>query len=455
MKGEKALTLRISPAPYYTGIAFFLISLALLFLTVVDIRRGFLFAPDYFKIGSPSVLFNFNLGHLPMLLVGGLGVWLSYRYLKGFEKGLEGNAVNLKAMTTFTAVAIGVLMVIDLFTYRGVPASRTLAAGKMGPGAGMFGQGLAIPVASLPGWLQPAGDGINYLLVVWHATVLGLLLGGLFLVAVGTGGFMDRLKGKGFGSHVVAAAMALPAPFCSCCAAPIGGALFRKGASLGPVLAFTIAAPMLNITTLILAAALLPPEFALLRILGGIIVAVFLTYFVSLVGSRWITEDALSPGSGRILSWSSKIMTAYNRLFRFESLLAAESPKSPVTLISNWMSMAGRLARVVIPIFLVTAPLTAYIVRLMPQTANTLGGVIVTSFFATLLMSPTWSEIAFAGGMVARGFPAIAAVSLITLPAVSIPCLLILSGAIGKMRIAVITGLAVFLVGIAAGIIFL
>ena len=447
-------TLKISPTPYYTGIAAFLVSLAVLLLTVVDIRRGFLFSPNYFKLGNPSVLLNLNLGQLPLLLIGGLGVWLAYRYMKGFEKGLDGKGPNLKTMATVVAIAIGVLIVIDLFTYRGVPASRALEAGKMSAGAGIMGQGLAIPVASLPDWLQPAGDGINYLLLVWHATVLGVLLGSLFLVAAGTS-LITRLKGNGFSSHLLGAAMALPTPFCSCCAAPIGGALYRKGASLGPVLAFTIAAPMLNITTLILAASLLPAKFALLRIAGGIIVAVFLPYAVSLIASRWITDEETGVKHGRLVSWATKFMTAYSRLFHFENLLITESPKSPTALISTWMGMAGRLAKVVIPIFIVTAPITAYIVRAMPDTANNLPGVIITSFFATLLMAPTWSEIAFAGGMIAKGFPALAAVSLIALPAVSIPCLLIISGAIGKMRIAVITGLAVFLAGIIAGVIFL
>lgn len=389
-----------------------------------------------------------------MLLLGGLGAWLAYRYMKGCEKGLEGKVLNLKAMATTVAVAIGVLMVVDLFTYRGVPASRTLEAGKMSAGAGIMGQGLAIPIGSLPGWLQPAGDGINYILLVWHATVLGILLGGLFLVAAGTG-FISRMRGRGFGAHLVGVAMALPTPFCSCCAAPIGGALYRKGASLGPVLAFTIAAPMLNITTLILAAALLPTEFALLRIAGGVIVAVFLTYVVALIASRWVTEEEDGTKHDRLLTWSANLMAAYSRLFRFETLLVTESPKSPTALISSWLSMTGRLAKVVVPIFLITAPLTAYIVRVMPDTANNLLGVTITSLFATLLMAPTWSEIAFAGGMIAKGFPALAAVALITLPAVSIPCLLIISGAMGKMRVAAITGLAVFLTGIAAGAIFL
>lgn len=455
MNAEKTVTLSISRAPYYTAISGFLACLGLLMLAVVDIRRGFLFSPDYFKVGTPSVLLHLSAAQIPMLLAGIIGVWLAFRYMRRFESQ-SGNVMNFRIIAIALAAVIIVLFIVDLFIYRGVPASRTLDSGSMSPGTGIFGQSLAIPVGKMPAWLQPLGDGLNYLLVVWHATTLSILLGSLFLVAAGSG-LVARLKGDGFGAHLVGAAMALPTPFCSCCAAPIGSALYRKGASLGPVLAFTVAAPMLNITSLVLAASLLPPQFAVLRILGGMFVAVFLTYFVSLI-LRWMSSkepQTSNPQNERLVSWGTKLSNAYGRLFRFDKLLITETPESPATLIASWMKMAGRLAQVMIPIFLITAPLTAYIVRLMPEAADNMVGVAVASFFGTLLMSPTWSEIAFAGGMITRGFPALAATALVVLPAVSIPCLLIISGAVGKMRIAVVTGLFVFLAGIAAGAIFL
>ncbi len=116
---------------YYISTASFLLSLGLLLFTAVDIRRGFLFS-DYFKVGAPSTLMNLDLRHLILLLVGSLGMWLSYRYMKRLEGNLKENSVNLKSVTKIVAIVIGAFLVIDLFTYRGVPASRIIAAGEMG-----------------------------------------------------------------------------------------------------------------------------------------------------------------------------------------------------------------------------------------------------------------------------------------------------------------------------------
>ena len=63
MKDER--TLKIGITRYYIATAAFLVSLGLLFLTVVDIRRGFLFS-DYFKVGAPSTLLNIDSRHLPI-----------------------------------------------------------------------------------------------------------------------------------------------------------------------------------------------------------------------------------------------------------------------------------------------------------------------------------------------------------------------------------------------------
>ena len=438
-------------ASYYASLVAFLIFLALLLLIIVDIRRGFLFS-GYFKVGAPSALLNLDLRQLWLILVGSLGVWLSYRYIKKLETNFQTD-LNLKTLTTVTAIAIGILLVIDLFTYRGVPASRFLAAGKMSAGPGPMGMGRVIPVTSFPAWLQPIGEGINYLLIVWHATTLGMLLGGLFLVA--GAGLVVRMRGNSFVSHITGSALSLAQPFCSCCAAPIGSALYRKGASIGPVLAFTVSAPMLNITSLILAGALLPTEFAWLRIAGGIIVGVFVTYGVSLLAVRWISRDESEPKKEKLIGWGTKALNAYNRLFQFEKLFSEGVVESPSALISNWLGMTGRLARVMVPILLIGSILAVYIVELMPQTSNTFAGVLTTAFFGTLLMVPTWTEIPLAAGLINNGMSGIAAVVLITLPAVSIPCLSVLAGALNNVKVVLILGLSVLAAGIIAGVMFL
>ncbi|MBI2848376.1 MAG: permease [Chloroflexi bacterium] len=437
---------------YHIAVVSVMVFFGMLLLALVDIRRGFLFA-DYFKIGSPSVLLNLNLAHLLLLFVGVLGVWLTYRYLTKAEKDLKSQGIRLDSFVKVMAIVIGALLVVDLFTYRGVPASRTMAAGNMSVGTGPMGLGRAIAVASLPDWLQPFAEGINYMLIVWHATTLGILLGGLFLTA---GSAMAiKLSRPGFGTHVAGAATAMAQPFCSCCAAPVGAALYRRGASLGPVLAFTVSAPMLNITSLVLAAALLPAKYALLRIAGGIIVAVLATYLVSLIGSRWVQQDGTGVRHGQVFAWTSNLLTAYSRLFHFEKFLVDRGADSPSVFIKNWLSTAGRLARVVVPLFAVFSVLAAYAVKAMPASGNNLLGVGVTSFFATVLMAPTWTEIPLAAKLINEGLTGMAATLLITLPAVSLPCLAIIGGAVRSLKIAALLGLVVFAAGILAGVIFL
>lgn len=438
---------------YYASAGAFVASLGLLLFTVVDIRRGFLFS-DYYKVGSPSALLNLDWRHLPLLVVAALGVWLAHRHMARREGELRARGVNLKTLTVIAAVVIGVFLVADLFAYRVVPASRILSAGKMAAGPGPMGLGRAIPVDDFPGFLQSAGDGVNYLLLVWHATILGILLGSLFMV-VGAG-LAARLRGNGFGAHFTGTAVSLGQPFCSCCAAPIGSALYRKGASLGPVLAFTVSAPMLNITGLILASALLPAKFALIRILGGIILGLFMTYIVARIADRWIlAEESQRKSGGGVPSWILKALDRYTRLFSFEKLLGTETVDSPAALISNWLGMAWKLARVLLPVLLIGSVVAVYIAEAMPDAGNNVPGVAVTAFFATFIMVPTWTEIPFAAALVGQGFTGIAATVLITLPAVSLPCLLVLAGAIRSLRVAALLGGSVFLAGLLAGIIFL
>src|SRR3972149_3878644 len=92
MRGGEML--QIDPLPqarwYCAVLALFFASLALLLLTIVDMRRGFLFPMDaYHKLGSPSTLVYFDPRQLFLLSAGSLGVWMSWRILVKLEDGLK------------------------------------------------------------------------------------------------------------------------------------------------------------------------------------------------------------------------------------------------------------------------------------------------------------------------------------------------------------------------------
>lgn len=440
--------LAAGPRRYYLTLAAFFASVALLLLTVVEMRRAFLFPlADYLRVGSPSPILYFEPRHIPLLVLGGLGVWLAYGSMLRLEGRLKGNGPNLKALANPLAIAMLVLLVVDLFIYRGVPASRIAAAGKMGVGQ-------AIPLAAFPGWLEPLAQGINYLALVWHATVLGILIGALFL-SVAAGFLRPLLGGRGFKAHLAGAALAVPQPFCSCCAAPIGASLYQGGAALGPTLAFVVSSPMLNPTTLILATVLLPGEFALLRIAGGLVVGIFLTYIVSLAASRWASPRPLESRPNRWIGLSARVVSSYSQLFRFGDALHGRAIDSPGTLIATWMALAWALARVVVPVLFLGSVVTAAVVMALPSPGGDLAGVIVAAAVGTMLMVPTWTEIPIAAALIAKGLGGPAAALLLTLPPVSVPCLLIVAGAVGSLRVALLLGLLVFLVGFGAGAVFL
>ncbi|MDP2937462.1 MAG: permease [Dehalococcoidia bacterium] len=425
----------------------FLASVGLLLLTVVEMRRAFFFPmSDYLKLGGPSPVLYFDPRHLPLLAIGGLGAWMSYRGLRGLGEDLRSRGGDLSRLVRLLGVALLGLLIVDLFIYRGVPASRIVAAGKTGVGQ-------AIPMELFSGWLRPLGEGINYMALVWHATILGILIGALFLTLVAS--FLKRwIGGRGFKSHLAGSLLALGHPFCSCCAAPVGASLFRRGASLGSTLAFVVSSPMLNITSLILAASLLPLDFALLRIIGGLAVGVLVTYLVSVIAAGWVGKTTASSAPNKAVELSSRVLDGFSRWFRFEVFLEGKAVDSPGALIAAWLGMAWRLGRVVVPVLFVGSVVASAMVMALPSPTNGVPGIIAAAAFGTLLMVPTWTEIPIALSLLREGLAGPAAALLITLPAVSVPCLVIVGAGTASYRAAALLGAFVFGVGALAGVWF-
>jgi hypothetical protein len=433
----------------------FAISLALTLLTIVDIRRAALGLEYVFK--SPWA--SLSPLHLLGLTLGVIGMAVSYRAIQLAERRVNDPHLLGRA-TRGLVFAVGGLLVIDLvFLYRGVAASRIMAAGLMNI------SGVGIPATTTIGLvveqtlnplLRPAAAALNYLAAVWHAVFLGLLLASLFITALA--GYVGSIWSTGgrLRTTLLGTVLALPQPFCSCCASPIAASLYRRGAPLSSALAFLVASPMLNITTLILA-TLLPPGYAALRIGAGLILAVPVSYAVSGFLERAVVIDRESEHSkGRLYYWLTLLLNRYCNLFHFEQLSLEQATRTPTGFVRAWLKTSWRIARVVLPIFVVGALATAYAASLLrPATGNTPLGVLASSIIGTLLMIATWTELPVAGVLIGAGLTGPAASFLVTLPAVSVPCLLIFGGALGSLRAAALLGVAVFLLGLLSGLLFL
>lgn len=422
------------------------LSMAMALLAIVDFRRGFLFTliPGFGGYVAKTPYFVFGPLQVLMLALGITGFVLNYRSLKRYETKLRG--VNLEKYVRWMTFILFVLLVVDLFIYRGVAATRAAAAGKLGVDwLNAFG---------VTGWLRPIALAVSYLFTVWHATFLGVLLAGLALTIMPRylKSFVTR---TGFGGSLFGALFALPQPFCSCCASVIVPSLARQGASTSFSLAFVVGAPMLNLSTLILASLLLPAPYAITRIVTGVVLTVLVTYGVARFAERWDAASEDAPQSA-LTRWAAWWVDLYTRAFRLDEWVRDWKLDTPASFLPTWFYLSGRIALFLVPILFLWSIVTAAIVQVLPSAfGNNLPSVIITAVAGTLLMISTGTEIPMALQMIQAGYYGPAATLLVVLPPVSLPALLILSGCIGRFRVAALLGLAIIATGIIAGTMFL
>ncbi len=411
--------------------------LALTLLGIVDIRRGFLF-PEYW-VRTP--FFVLHPWHAAIVSIGVCGALASSRNLQA----LEQRSAALPRSTNVLAAAIAALLVVDLFTYRLIPAARSLASGRVGVDW--------LDAFGTTGVWKPMALATSYLGTVWHATLLGILLAGLAQVAFPLS-FAPRMSRRGLRGSALGALCAVPQPFCSCCASVIVPPLARRGASTSFLLAFVVGAPMVNVTTLVLAGALLPPAFALTRVIGGIVVTVFMTYLVSRAAAGLAPDDPVTP----------PLATSVERLFG-SSVRDVDDPgppsndlraDTPTRLLRAWLRASARIGLVLVPTLWVSSVVAAGLFPALPLVlTNTLLGVVLASIVGTFFMISTWSEIAMVLPLIQAGLHGPAAALLIVLPAISLPGLMILWSAIQRTRIVALLIVSVMLSGIVAGTLFL
>lgn len=413
------------------------LSLALVLLGIVDVRRGFLFST--YEVRTP--FFVLHPWHAVIVSLGVCGALACYRRLQT----LEQPSPVLSRLTNVFVAAIATLLVVDLFMYRLIPAARSLSSGRIGVDW--------LDAFGATGVWRPIALATSYLGAVWHATLLGILLAGLAQAAFPVS-FAPGMSRRGLRGSLLGALCAVPQPFCSCCASAIVRPLARRGASTSFLLAFVVGAPMVNVTTLVLAGALLPPAFALTRIIGGIVVTVLLTYLVSRAAAGPTPDDRAAP----------LLAARVGHPFGSTALeVGGPGPIStdpradtPARALRAWLRASARIALVVVPTLWVSSIVAAALFPALPSVlTNTLLGVVLASIVGTFFMIAMWSEIAMVLPLIQAGLDGPAAALLIVLPAISLPGLMILWHAVQRTRVVALLIVSVMLSGIVAGTLFL
>jgi uncharacterized protein len=266
-----------------------------------------------------------------------------------------------------------------------------------------------LAVAPIPSWDAALTYAITYFKAVWKAVVLGLLLGSLVQILIPKNWVTRVFGGQDFRSTALAGAASLPGMMCSCCAAPVTVGLRARSASVGAGLAFFLGNPVLNPATIIFMGFVLSWKFALLRIIAGTI----LVFGVATLANRIDKTDHVPA-----------------------SILEADTtPIENKTLFSRWMQALGRLIIDTIPAYLIIVfrlgALRAWLFPAVgPDWSNSILTIFGLAIAGTLFVIPTAAEIPVIQTLMSFGLGVgPAAALLITLPAVSLPSILIIKRA--------------------------
>lgn len=275
--------------------------------------------------------------------------------------------------------------------------------------------------------------GMAYVKDIWIAFIAGLVIAAGIESLLPDGWLVKLLGRTSWGSASVAAAAAIPSMMCTCCSAPIAVSLKRQRVSNGAVFAYWVGNPVLNPATIVFMGFVLGWNWAVLRIVMGTLLVAGAAY----IGNRWASGAEAAAVAERVDLPTTPKGSRPARFFRALGRLTA-------TLIPEYLLIVGVLGAV-----------RAF---LFPAMGPALGGSVLLFFglaiAGTLFVIPTAGEIPIVSSLMSYGLSSLAGGALMmTLPAISLPSMAMVSQAVSKAdlaRLAALVLVAGLLTGVAA-----
>ncbi len=274
---------------------------------------------------------------------------------------------------------------------------------------------------------------VDYFKDIWVALVVGILVGAgvqTLLPASWLYRVMGRISSK---SRVLAIAASVPSMMCTCCSSPIVVSMKKSKLSTGAVLGYWLGNPLLNPATIIFMGFVLGWNWALLRIVMGLVLVVGVAW----VGDRWMEPHVDG-----------------------EAAVAVEQPQDEPPSLKRFGVAIQRLIVGLLPEYIiVVAVLGALRAWLFPAVSPAVGHslwlMIVLAIFGTLFVIPTAGEIPILQTLLNYGFGLGSGGALmITLPAISLPSMAMVSTQMGRKQVLQVAGI-VALSGIITGLLAL
>lgn len=306
-----------------------------------------------------------------------------------------------------------------------------LVAGSHSLGSSVLSGKASAPPS--PSWNAAVEYSLAYVASIWQALVAGLLVAAAveaFLPARRLLALFQAGRGPAV-STVCGGLLSMSSMMCTCCAAPVALNIRRRGVPVSSALAYWLGNPVLNPAALAFMAFVLPWQFVAVRVGTGVVLVFGVTLLVGrLAKATSVAEPEDQPaGSG----------TAAGAVRRFARALV-------------------RLAVRLLPEYAVVVMLLGGFRGWLFPEAGTLASwglpaAVLLAVVGTLFVIPTAAEIPILGALMAAGVGMGPLGALVlTLPALSLPSMLMVRGAFPG-RVIVAMGFAVMGMGLVGALI--
>ncbi len=301
----------------------------------------------------------------------------------------------------------------------------------------IFGKASAAPPASLSAALDYA---MAYGKSIWKAMLLGLILGSGIKVLLPSHWVSAMLGRLGFRSVMLGGLFALPCMMCTCCAAPVAAGMRQSRASVGSVVSWWLANPLLNPATLVFMGFVLGWGWVLFRLVFGVAMVLGIAY----LAERYTESNNVDANKEGL----SQADATFNQQLMLEPEVSTEGVM--LRWAREFMSLTIKLLPEYLVLVLLLGATRAWLFPVFGADDSIIW-IFALALAGMLFVIPTAGEVPIVQAMFALGMGAGPAAALImTLPAVSLPSLVML-GKVFSLRIRLLIAVGVVLSGIIAG----
>jgi uncharacterized membrane protein YraQ (UPF0718 family) len=328
-------------------------------------------------------------------------------------------------------------------------------------------------------------DGLSEYLSAHVITCLvpAFFIAGAIAVFISQGAILKYFgpQAKKWLSYSVASVSGTILAVCSCTVLPLFGSIYKRGAGIGPAIAFLYSAPAINVLAIVYTARLLGYDLGIARAIGAIIFAVVIGLIMAFIYRK--EETAKDAQAFAVLAADPEEKSLWQQAIFFGTMVGilvfAASQNWIATGIllfilaivlwrwftrgelKLWMKETFRFVKLIVPWLLVGVFVAGMIVVAVPEDivssvvgGNSLLSCFIASFLGALMYFATLTEVPIVRAFTDLGMGKGPTLSLLLAgPALSLPNMLVIRKIMGTQKTLVYVTLVVIMATL-AGYIF-